>query len=375
MGKNTKLVVFGSFGFGNVGDEAVPYAIEDLLLSIGIERKVTIVSRFNNPNLENIIGLSDSYSPLLEALADTPVIICGGGIIEPREMCCALRFEKYLKMARPSHSAIFAGSFEFGVDYGWTIKRKLRRILSKIDNIYTRDYLSEIYFREHFPELDASAIGDVVLGMKASELRSSAVEFERQEYISVSLSAAWKDSPDWYDWISTELQTLSNDLDKPLLFVPMSCHKSDDDRIEHQVVIDKIIQLGVKNLPAAIIETLLPRDMAAVFRDSLLIISMRLHGCVMSYGQMTPFVGLSYHPKLSGFAKTVGWQHFVLPYKDIPLKQDKGKYGYVFSSLHLDSGDLCRVANKALEFGSFSLLPLFRENLELSLKGFIGREN
>lgn len=375
MSKSTNLVVFGSFGFGNVGDEAVPYAVEDLLQSIGVERKVSIVSRFNNPRLGNIIGLSESYSSLLEELADTPVIICGGGIIEPREMCCALRFEEYLKIVRPSHSAIFAGSFEFGVDYGWNIKRKLRSTFSKVDNIYTRDYLSEIYLRESFPEVDASTIGDIVLGMKAPKLRSVALELGDQGYITVSLSAAWKFSPDWYDWISTELQALSNDLDKPLLFVPMSCDKSDDDRIEHQAVIEKIILLGVKNEPVIIIDPLLPRDMAAVFRDSLLVISMRLHGCVMSYGQMTPFVGLSYHPKLSGFSKTVGWQHFLLPYKDIPLKQDKGKYGYDFSSLNLDSGDLCRVANKALEFGSFNLLPLFKENLELSLKDFLGCEN
>jgi polysaccharide pyruvyl transferase WcaK-like protein len=368
---NKNLVVFGSFGFGNVGDEAVPYAVEDILASIGIERKISIVSRFNNPKLKNVIGLSNSYLSALEELADAPMIICGGGIIEPREMCCALRFEQYLKITKPSQTAIFAGSFEFGVDYGLNIKRKLRSTFSKIDKIYTRDYVSEIYLSENFPKVDTSTIGDIVLGMKASKLRPAAVEFEDDEYITVSLSAAWKSSPDWYDWISAELKTLSNDLDKPLLFVPMSCDKSDDDRVEHKIVLDKINLLGVNNEPVAIVEPLLPPDIAAVYRDSLLIISMRLHGCVMSYGQMTPFVGLSYHPKLSGFAKTVGWQHFILPNKDLPVKQDKGKYGYAFSSLNLDSGDLCRVANEALKFGSFNLLPLFRDSLKRSLKDFL----
>jgi len=64
-----------------------------------------------------------------------------------------------------------------------------------------------------------------------------------------------------------------------------------------------------------------------------------------------------------------------LPYKEIPVKQDKGKYGYAFSSLKLDLGDLCRVANQAIECGSFNLLPLFRENLGQSLRDFLRRED
>ena len=56
--------------------------------------------------------------------------------------------------------------------------------------------MSEIYLSENFPKVDTSTIGDIVLGMKASKLRPAAVEFEDDEYITVSLSAAWKSSPD-----------------------------------------------------------------------------------------------------------------------------------------------------------------------------------
>ena len=368
---NKQLVVFGSFGFGNIGDEAVPYAVEDLLLSNSWRPKISVVSRFDNPRLKTVIGLSDMYATQREQIGDAPVLICGGGIIEPREMSCALRFGKYLKTQKPVKSAIFAGSFEFGVDYGWRIKRKLRRLFAELDQIYTRDYISEIYLRENFPEVEVTTIGDIVLGLRAPDLRSEALELSAKNYITVCLSSAWSNSADWYEWISRELCTLSNELDKPLLFVPMSCDKSDDDRVEHQKVIRKIMALAPHNYPIAIEKTMHPRDMAAVFRDSSLVISMRLHGCVMSYGQMTPFVGLSYHPKLSGFAKTVGWQHFILPNTKMPARQDIGHYGFAFSSLNLGSGDLVGASNRALECGSFGLLPLFREGLEKALNNWL----
>ena len=371
MTSSKPLVVFGSFGFGNVGDEAVPYAVEDLLSSTPEEYQISVVSRFDSPRLQNVLGLSDRYAKQHAEFIEAPVIICGGGIIEPREMCCALRFGKYLKTHDPLKSSIFAGSFEFGVDYGWSVKRKLRRVFSTLDRIYTRDFISELYLRENFPELEVTTVGDIVLGLRAPDLRSFAVEYGNKSYITVCLSSAWSNSAEWYEWIAKELQVLSNDLDMPLLFVPMSCDKSDDDRVEHQKVISKIKSLRPIHDPVAIEQVMSPRDMAAVFRDSLLVISMRLHGCVMSYGQMTPFVGLSYHPKLSGFAKTVGWQHFVVPHTDLPIRQDLGQYGYAFSSLHLRPGDLCRVSGQALEFGSFNLLPLFKEGLEQSLKNWL----
>lgn len=371
MGSNNQLVVFGSFGFGNIGDEAVPYAVEDLLTSRAEDPQISIVSRFDNPRLQNVIGLAEEYTKQRTELGGAPVIICGGGIIEPRDMCCTLRFGKYLKTNEPLKCAIFAGSFEFGVDYGWSMKRKLRRVFSAIDQIYTRDFISEIYLRENFPELEVTTVGDIVLGLRAPDLRSTAVEHDDKSYITVCLSSAWNNSPEWYEWIAKELYCLSNDLDKILLFVPMSCDKSDDDRAEHRKVIGKINLLSPNNSPIAIEHAMSPRDMAAVFRDSLLVISMRLHGCVMSYGQMTPFVGLSYHPKLSGFAKTVGWQHFVLPHKNLPIRQDRGQYGYAFSSLKLGSGELCRASSQAIEFGSFNLLSLFREGLGRSLNDWL----
>ena len=361
------LVVFGSFGFGNIGDEAVPFAIQDLLEDIGVERMVRAVSRYNHPKLPNILGLGKEYQPALASLSGAPAILVGGGIIEPRNMCCALRFLNYMELAKPAKSSIYMGSFEFGVNYGMLIKRRLNKLFKGLDNIYLRDYLSDIYLRDTFPRVKASSGGDVVLGMRPSTERALSSQLQNNKYIAVCLCGVWKDDKNWYQWIISELVDLSDCLDKPLLFVPMSCHPSDDDRVEHQLVADGILACGINNKPLILNKILAPREFAAVVRDAALVVSMRLHGCVLSYAQQTPFVGLSYHPKLVGFAQTVGWRNFILP-TNHPIKQSSGQYGYQFSALGFEKNELYKTASAAMDHGSFNLLPVLLKNLRNELE-------
>ncbi len=375
---NNDLVIFGSFGFGNIGDEAVSYAMQDLLEDINYQAQTHILSRFNTPTMPDVIGLGSDYAPELSGLKGAPGLLVGGGIIEPRNMCCALRYADYIKRNQPLGSSIFMGSFEFGVKYGWSVKRRFNQLFERLDHIYTRDYLSEMYLRENFPQVNTSTVADVVLAMRPTTDRPLQNELQNDEYIAVSLCGAWKVDRQWYRWIIKELMCLSESLGKLLVFVPMSCHASDDDRVEHQKIVDGMIQAGVSRQPLLLNQSLPPKIFAALLRDAALVISMRLHGCVIAYAQQTPFVGLSYHPKLNGFSQTVGWRNFVLPAKQ-PAKQSSGQYGYKFSDLGFENNDLFNTAYNAMEHGSFNLLPLLRGRLGAALghilEGWISRKN
>ena len=360
------LVIFGSFGFGNIGDEAVPYAMQDLLEDVNCQVKTHILSRFNAPKIQTVIGLGSDYTSELSALKGAPGLLVGGGVIEPRNMCCVLRYADYMERNQPSASSIFMGSFEFGVKYGWSVKRRLNQLFERLDHVYTRDYLSEIYLRENFPQVNTSTVADAVLAMRPTADRPLQNELPNNEYIAVALCGAWKEDKQWYRWIIAELVRLSNSLGKQLVFVPMSCHASDDDRVEHQKIVDGMIQAGVSQQPWLLNQSLPPRVFAALLRDAALVISMRLHGCVVAYAQQTPFVGLSYHPKLNGFSQTVGWRNFVLPARQ-PAMQSGGQYGYKFSDLDFDNNDLFNTAHNAMEHGSFNLLPVFKDRLRVAL--------
>lgn len=360
------LVIFGSFGFGNIGDEAVPYAMQDLLEDINYQPQTHILSRFNTPKIPGVIGLGSDYASELSALKGTPGLLVGGGIIEPRNMSCILRYADYIERNQPSDSSIFMGSFEFGVKYGWSVKRRLSKLFERLDHIYTRDYLSEIYLRENFPQVNTSTVADVVLAMRPAADRPLQNKLQDNDYIVVSLCGAWKEDKQWYRWIIAELVRLSDSLGKQLVFVPMSCHASDDDRLEHQKIVDGMMQAGASRQPLLLNQSLPPRVFAALLRDAALVISMRLHGCVIAYAQQTPFVGLSYHPKLNGFSQTVGWRNFILPARQ-PAMQSGGQYGYKFSDLGFDNNDLFNTAHNAMEHGSFNLLPVLKGRLRVVL--------
>ena len=359
------LVVFGSFGYGNVGDEAVPVAISDLLASIDIELDVKAVSRFSQVQMDSVISLGQ-LDEKKDALDGCPVIISGGGIVEPNKGACISRYLDYLKVVNPSKTTLLAGSFEFGVNYDWSSKRRIRKALSQCDRIYTRDYISELFFHEEFPECSVSTLGDVVLGMRPAESSDCLGALGGERFMSVSLCGVWRKSESWYAWVSQELVKIAKENNALLLFVPMSCCESDDDRVVHKEVAQRCRAIDA-SVSCHVIEAVPgPREVSYIYKQSLLVIAMRLHSCVMAYAQETPFVSLAYHPKLLGFTQTVGWREFVVP-RSLQQRQDAGAYGYKFESLDLNAGDLEARVAEALNFSNFKLLPILRNNLKLAL--------
>ena len=365
MSKVGSLVVFGSFGFGNVGDEAVPLAIGDLLDDIGCKRELIVVGRFNTVVEPGVLGLG-ALSANKSKLDGLPVVISGGGIIEPKLSSCIYRYQDYLAEVSPSKTTLLACSFEFGVKYNWRIKRKINAVLSKCSRRYTRDYVSELFFREDFAEHQISTLGDIVLGLKAAESCSVVESCGSERFIAVSLCGVWSKSETWLKWKAKELVKIAKHFKASLVFVPLSCYKSDDDRVIHAQVIEqcKLEDDSVKHYQVD--EALPPREVAFVYQNSLLVIAMRLHACVMAYGQETPFVSLAYHPKLLGFSQTVGWREFVVP-SSLQQRQDDGAYGYNFESLSIEEGDLYNKAVEAVEYSNFGLLPLLKSKLRKAI--------
>ncbi|MBP5469508.1 MAG: polysaccharide pyruvyl transferase family protein, partial [Candidatus Riflebacteria bacterium] len=47
-----------------------------------------------------------------------------------------------------------------------------------------------------------------------------------------------------------------------------------------------------------------------LFNDADLVVSMRLHGCIMATKMGIPWIGIAYNPKVSSFAKSCDWTEF-----------------------------------------------------------------
>jgi len=361
---NKRITVCGSFGFGNTGDEAITLAYTDILNAVGIDREIDILSRYKTTDIEKVIGTTQEER--IDKIRKQPIIVSGGGIVENKDLATVLRCREFLSKQFTTNIGFIGISVEPGVDYGWNIKRKILKTLkqSTLPAIYTRDLFSEVILRRLYPELDIKTTGDLVLWLKADEYKPKDFPFDITDYIVISFSSCWNDDPQWYMWITKELVSLANDWEVSLLFVPMSS-KFDDDRVEHRVVADMIIDKTKGKVNVVCMDgDYTGREVAAIYKDAKLVVSMRLHGCVIAYGQKTPFIGLSYHPKLVGFSYTVGLRRNILPVHT-PRRQAKDRYGFKFKDLGLVAGELNQSAKLAIEDIDYSSLEYYkRESLK-----------
>lgn len=364
------LTVCGSFGFQNLGDEAIPLALVDIGRRIGIEIVPDVVSRFDKPASTDVIGLGEQDRLRRNSLRRQPLLMSGGGIIENNPNAVIFRCASMLRADFASKAHLFGISVEPGVSYNWYWKLRLLNVLRRFDVVYTRDEQSEDVLAKMYPSLNVQTIGDLVLWLQPEAGEHRAVQSSLGKYIAVNLAPRWAGDTGWYEWITKELTQLARTLDAALLFIPMTS-EYDDDRAEHRVVRDRLRETA-SDVRCELIESLpTPRGAATLFGGADLAISMRLHGCVMSYAQRTPCVGLGYHPKLAGFFRTVGLQTAILP-DAFPKVQTEGVYGFRFSDLTLPQGALVRKAMHCLATPDFTLLPVLKDRSAVALAKALG---
>jgi len=358
------IVICGSFGFGNAGDEAVPLAIGDLCDAIGWKPGIVCVSRYDTPALPDVIGLNERYAEERRQQQGVPLLFSGGGIVENAAKGTILKCAPLITELNPSSVWLYAGSVEFGVRYSWPIKRRLRAILGTFNGIYVRDVLSAEALSDIAPNAQIQTIGDSVLGMLPSD-GGVPFPFGSEPYIAVCLSPRWKDNREWTEWIVRELTDLARKEQIRLVYVPMTGNY-DDDREEHNRIATVIAEQAPDISQHVIMDTLRPRQISSILGNAELTIGMRLHACILSYSQRTPCVGISYHPKLFGFARTMDIDDYFLPVA-ASHEQHNGTYGYHFSPALYDAGALVDKSISAMKHFPFHMLSVYRTRLSAAL--------
>lgn len=369
MSPTTHLNICGSFGFGNAGDEAVPEAITDLGNSLGYNLNVNILTRYEHPDLKNVIGLGDADTLSRTALQGNPLIFSGGGIIEPRPESVLFRCKALASQDFSSKAALFGCSVEPLVAYSFLQRLSLNRIFKRLTKLYVRDILSAETLKQIAPKQTVEVIGDTVLWLKAAQTLPKEVE-SLERYITVSLAPRWKNSPGFYRWLADELIELTQNLQASIVFVPCSV-LHDDDRPEHHRLAKEISKTNPHLNLVHIDRTIGAREICAVYQRSLLTIGMRLHACVMTYAQKTPFVELAYHPKLLGFIRTIGWENQMLVPVSPKQQEMHKQYGFRFEDLAIESGQLVTTAHHVLEHSDFSKLPQLKQRQKEALLEFL----
>lgn len=362
------ITVCGSFGFGNAGDEAIPLAVSDMLQQIGVDCGVDTLSRYDRPEVDGVIGMGKPDTERRYQLRDQPLLMCGGGIVESQShatiRCCAPFYRSVLR----APMSFLGISADHGVRYRWRDRLQYAWWMRSSGTVFARDEWSARTLRANFPGIQVQTVGDLVLWMRAVVPALSLPLPDR--YVAVVLAPRWQ-GDDWLRWISDELEQIAREHSAALVFVPMSSHHDDDGTV-HAAVAKRLRQTMDADQVIECPGPVAPREVAGLLAGSIATVAMRLHGCVMAYAQRVPFVALAYHPKLAGFAETVGMPWAVLP-AQVPPRQSQGAYGYHFAELGLRPGDLRTAVARSLGEAEFGRLDILKAQSLAALSGLKGR--
>ena len=359
------MVVAGSFGRGNAGDEAAWLAVGDLARQCGMDCQVRVLTRFSRGGFANVMGTGKEDAERRRAMCAAPAVIVGGGVIEPGRHSVLMRCLPALEGAGAGPISVFAGAVEAGVKYGWLDVFRLRRRLSRVREVSVRDVISAGQLNKLLPGREFEVVGDIVLAMDSSLDEPPPLELP-ERYIAVSLAPRWHGDEAWTGWIAQQIHRIARDLHCDLVLVPFST-MHDDDRPDLHAVASRVERSTPKVAVSVIDLPLTPRQIGNVLSKAQLVIGMRLHANVMAYARRVPFVPLGYHPKLAAFIRTIGQDQLLLS-ESSSARQSAGHYGYTFADSGLPQSDLVAAAHRAMASADCSKLALLRQSLGNALR-------
>jgi polysaccharide pyruvyl transferase CsaB len=277
-----KFLVNGSFGHKNVGDEAILQAIVELINS-KYDAEIAVTSydpewTAEKFDVQEIIPPyhKDKVAWKEEARDSDYILIGGGGLIESNNILNWSEIAIFCD--KRSIPLVFVG---VGVTPPETEYHKIlyKYTLKAAEEVFVRDSRS----REILSEMNVSStkVPDLAFNL-------SSIERESKNNLVFVLREV--------DWLDTDWETLANVIEKVNSKVEGEVILAlFQDREKDRELVDKIVDQIDFSPKVAVEEDF--RKAKIMLSKSRTVVSVRLHGSVLSANAGTPFVSLAYNPK------------------------------------------------------------------------------
>lgn len=302
-----KVVISGYYGFDNIGDEAVLKCIIDGLKEKGIE-EITVLS--NDPDsttkLYNVAAVNrNSFREVYNAIKSTDVVLSGGGsLIQDKTSSKSLWY--YL-------GVMFIGKllrkkvFIIGQGIG-PIEKKFNRwltskILSKLNGITVRDELSKKYLEELNVKNKIIVAADPAVNLKISSDTGLDAVLKKEDLdlkceYALICTREWGNSELSRVELAKAADFIAQNYGFKIIFLPFYYKKDEEESIK---------VANYMKMPYKILKSKYSlEEMLSIISHSSLLIGIRLHSLIFACVALTPFIGISYDPKIDGFLNSVG---------------------------------------------------------------------
>ncbi|MCU0292655.1 MAG: polysaccharide pyruvyl transferase family protein [Thermoanaerobaculaceae bacterium] len=324
-----RILLSGSYGYNNVGDEAILLAMLRDLRAALVDPSFTVVS--GNPDLTraqhgvDVIHWAD-WPGIARAVAEADLVLVGGGGIlfdyegfDPRRLCepeapalafyCGAPLLAGLAGKRLMVYAVGAGPLDDEPS-----QRATRMALSMAQRITVRDDESRgVLDAIGFPSAAVEVTADPAFTLRPA---TGARVTEALEAVGIDVSRPfvavvpreWQRGPGaavWEAALAGGVAGFAAKTGVQVLLVPF--HEPDDD-----ACIERLTG-RLADVPARVLDKQGdPELLLGVLGRSSLVIGMRLHSVIFAVVSAAPFVAIAYDPKVRQIARRVGCEEHVV---------------------------------------------------------------
>lgn len=294
------VVLSGYYGFHNVGDEAILFSIIQALRNQNPEIEITVLS--NDPvYTEKTYGVRAinrwKLKEITSLLKKADGLISGGGSLlqDVTGMKSIPYYTGIMRIAKWLNKPVFIYAQGMGPINKGISKFLVKTALNKADTLTVRDNKSKELLLEIGVSKAISIVPDPVMGLRGKSftndwLNNSGVS---RAFLSVSVR-------DWQSEVEYKAK-MAQALDHlklkgwDIVFIPM--HGEHDHQTSKEVAGMMKEKSFIAPFDAEIQEKI------SIIGQSELLVGMRLHALIFSAISVTPFVALSYDPKIDAFAE------------------------------------------------------------------------
>lgn len=308
--KKWDAVVSGYYGYQNAGDESLLYAMLENLREKKDDVRLLVLSK-QPEKTEEVYGVHavNRYRlfQIRKALKNSKMLIFGGGSLI-QDVTSSKSLWYYLTIVKQAVRLGVPVMF-YANGIGPIIKEKnkhkVRALLEKVDIISLRDANSfyEVKRMGIAPE-KIKLTADPALTIcgidvpSARDLLAKEGVPKDQKLLGISIRE-WKAcKPSYWNQLAQGIEQICRQYNLTPVWIPL---KHPDD-----VTISKTIAERMDVKGYILTESYSARELVGIIGACDLMIAMRLHSMIYASAVSTPAIGLSYDPKVSGFAKYIG---------------------------------------------------------------------
>lgn len=308
MDGKTTVVISGYYGFDNIGDEAVLYAIISALKTQIPQVKITVLS--NNPQKTKTIYQVEAINrwkikEVAKAIKASDLLISGGGSLL-QDATSNKTIPYYLgiiKIAQWYKKPVVFYSQGIGPVNNNFNKWLIKKVCKKVNHIFVREAVSKQTLENMGVKTDITVAIDPVLGLQPKEEVVNKVQKSIGEKKAIGVYIRpWKNTEQIIDSLVSPLKHV---MEQGIEVYILPMYYQEDLKVAEELHKKLLEKSKLIDRELSIEETL------AYTKSFEWIIGMRLHSLIMATAVNVPMIALSYDPKVEDFTKELHLAHCI----------------------------------------------------------------